>query len=167
MIKEVSGDILFSRADLLAHGISAQDPFDSGLALALRERWPSLVRDFRHHTRSRAVASGDVWFWTGIQDGGGTRKILNLITQDTLGQGSSAKPAKASIENVRRALQNLAKLVKQENISSVALPRLATGVGSLPWSEVSPLIRQYLGDLGIPVIVYTTYRKGEMADEGL
>ncbi|MBV8248300.1 MAG: macro domain-containing protein, partial [Comamonas sp.] len=79
----------------------------------------------------------------------------------------SARPAKASIENVRRALQNLAKLVKQENISSVALPRLATGVGSLPWSEVSPLIRQYLGDLGIPVIVYTTYRKGEMADEGL
>ena len=34
MIKEVSGDILLSRADLLAHGISAQDPFDSGLALA-------------------------------------------------------------------------------------------------------------------------------------
>ncbi len=47
MIKEVSGDILLSKADLLAHGISAQDPFDSGLALALRERWPSLVKDYR------------------------------------------------------------------------------------------------------------------------
>ena len=35
MIKEVTGDILLSKADLLAHGISAQDPFDSGLALAL------------------------------------------------------------------------------------------------------------------------------------
>ncbi|MBE0591483.1 MAG: Appr-1-p processing protein, partial [Gemmatimonadales bacterium] len=28
MIKEVTGDILLSKADLLAHGISAQDPFD-------------------------------------------------------------------------------------------------------------------------------------------
>lgn len=44
MIKEVTGDILLSKADLLAHGISAFDPFDSGLALALRERWPSLVK---------------------------------------------------------------------------------------------------------------------------
>ena len=50
MIKEVTGDILLSKADLLAHGISAFDPFDSGLALALRERWPSLVKDYRHDT---------------------------------------------------------------------------------------------------------------------
>ena len=58
MIKEVTGDILLSKADLLAHGISAQDPFDSGLALALRERWPSLVKDYRHYAHSKTIEAG-------------------------------------------------------------------------------------------------------------
>ena len=167
MIKEVSGDILMTKADLLAHGISAHDPFDSGLALSLRERWPSLVKDYRHDTRSKAISAGEVWGWTGVQEGGGVRKIVNLVTQDTLGQGPSAKPGKASIENVRRALQSLVKYVRAEGVSSVALPRLATGVGGLDWDDVQPLIHQYLGELGIPVIVYTTYHKGVSANEGL
>ncbi|KKW67641.1 Appr-1-p processing protein [Lampropedia cohaerens] len=167
MIKEVTGDILLSKAQLLAHGISPQDPFDSGLALALRERWPSLVKDFRHHTRSKSIEPGEIWPWVGVQAEGGTRRIVNLVTQGTIGQGPAAKPGKASLEHVRHALQSLAKYVKQENIQSLALPRLATGVGGLEWSDVRPLIEQYLGDLGIPVVVYATYRKGEQADEGL
>ncbi|MGV2462925.1 UNVERIFIED_CONTAM: Appr-1-p processing protein, partial [Pseudomonas aeruginosa] len=48
MIREVEGDILLSGAQVIAHGIAPQDHFDSGLALALRERWPSMVRDYRH-----------------------------------------------------------------------------------------------------------------------
>ncbi|ADV00964.1 macro domain-containing protein [Alicycliphilus denitrificans] len=167
MIKEVTGDILLSKADLLAHGISANDPFDSGLALALRERWPSLVKDYRHDTRSKAIGTGEVWAWAGVQEGGGVRRIVNLVTQNTLGQGPAAKPGKASVENVRAALQNLAKVIRQEGIKSVALPRLATGVGGLEWDDVRPLITQYLGELGIPVIVYSTYRKDVQADEGL
>lgn len=167
MIKEVTGDILLSKADLLAHGISAHDPFDSGLALALRERWPALVKDYRHDTHSRGISTGELWAWVGVQENSGVRRIANLVTQDTIGQGPTAKSGKATVENVRAALQSLAKFVAQENISSVALPRLATGVGGLDWEDVKPLVTQYLGSLNIPVIVYTTYHKGVAADEGL
>jgi hypothetical protein len=45
------------------------------------------------------------------------------------------------------------------------LPRLATGVGGLQWSEVFPLIEQHLGDLSIPIYVYTTYHQGQQASE--
>lgn len=40
-------------------------------------------------------------------------------------------------------------------------------VGGLDWEDVKPLVTQYLGELNIPVIVYTTYHKGVAADEGL
>ena len=167
MIKEVTGDILLSKADLIAHGISAHDPFDSGLALALRERWPALVKDYRHDTHSRGISAGEMWAWVGVQESGGARRIANLVTQNTIGQGPTAKPGKASIENVRAALQSLAKFIGQEQITSLALPRLATGVGGLDWEDVKPLIAQYLGELNIPVVVYTTYQKGVAADESL
>lgn len=49
MIKEVSGDILLSKADAIVHGVAPYDHFDSGLALSLREQWPSLFKDFKHY----------------------------------------------------------------------------------------------------------------------
>jgi O-acetyl-ADP-ribose deacetylase (regulator of RNase III) len=167
VIREVEGDILLSQADLIAHGISPQDPFDSGLALALRERWPSMVRDYRHAMRSKAVEPGDIWPWTGVRDEGGARRIVNLVTQDTVGQGPAAKPGKATLENVGHALRKLAKFIGDEGIKSLALPRLATGVGKLDWEDVKPLIERHLGGLGIPVLVYAVYRAGKQADEKL
>ena len=58
-------------------------------------------------------------------------------------------------------------IVEKENLTSIALPRLATGVGGLEWSEVKPLIEQRLGGLQIPVIVYSEFHPGVAAQEGL
>jgi O-acetyl-ADP-ribose deacetylase (regulator of RNase III) len=96
MIREVSGDILLSGAQAVAHGVAPHDHFASGLALALRE---------------------------------------------------------------------LHKLVLKEKFTSLALPRLATGVGGLDWEDVRPLIDSHLGNLDIPVILYRTYQSGVKAAE--
>ncbi|MED5609540.1 MULTISPECIES: macro domain-containing protein [Pseudomonas] len=167
MIREVEGDILLSKAQVIAHGIAPQDPFDSGLALALRERWPSLVRDYRHAAHASAPAPGSIWAWSGVDADGSTRGIVNLLTQDMQGSGRSAKPAKASLENVGHCLRELAKFVEGEGVRSLALPCLATGVGGLDWKDVRPLLDRYLGHLDIPVLVYAVYRKGVAADEKL
>ncbi|MFO1427950.1 MAG: hypothetical protein U1F11_13460 [Steroidobacteraceae bacterium] len=51
MIHEVTGDILLTKAQTIAHGISPNDHFSQGLALSLRERWPAMHKDFRHYCR--------------------------------------------------------------------------------------------------------------------
>lgn len=167
MIRDVEGDILLSDAQLIAHGIATHDPFDSGLALALRERFPSLVRDYRHAMHAKEPRTGDIWLWRGIHEDGSTRAIVNLLTQGMQSQAKSARPTKASTEDVNQVLRALAKLVQEEGIRSIALPRLATGVGGLNWADVKPLIRQHLGELGVPVLVYEVYRKDQKADERL
>lgn len=165
MIREVEGDILLSGAQVIAHGIAPQDHFDSGLALALRERWPSMVRDYRHAAHARAPEPGGIWVWAGVDEQGKTQCIVNLITQGMLHSGRSAKPGKASLEDVGHALRELARYVRSEGVSSLALPCVATGVGGLDWSEVKPLVVRHLGDLEIPVILYEVYRKGVAAEE--
>ncbi len=167
MIREVEGDILLSRAQVIAHGIAPHDHFDTGLALALRERWPSMVRDYRHDTHSHPLKPGALWMWRGVDADGSTRGIVNLLTQDMLHDGPNAKPGKANIENLNHCLKALAKLVADEGITSLALPRLATGVGGMEWSEVKPMVERHLGELKIPVLVYETYHKGQQADEKL
>ena len=89
------------------------------------------------------------------------------MTQAPAPAHHGANPGPATLANVGHALQALAKEAKSQSFHSIALPRLATGVGGLDWAAVKPLIERHLGDLGIPVIVYGSYRKGQAADEGL
>ena len=166
MIREVEGDILLSKADAIAHGVAPFDHFSNGLALALRERFPAMVKDFRHHCRQSHPKPGNAWLWGGAGKDGGTVRVISLLTQEP-SKSAGGTPGGASLPNVNHALGELSILIKKEKLASVALPRLATGVGGLAWADVWPLVKKHLEAVGIPIIVYTTYRKGVRADEGL
>ncbi len=163
MLHEVSGDILKSKAAVIGHGVAPNDPFHSGLALQLREQYPGMYRDFRHYCQTSRPKPGDLWAWAGAGPHGPTQ-ILALMTQEG-GYDHGAKPGPATLANVNHALRGLQKWIEAERPSSMALPRLATGVGGLDWKDVSPLITQHLAHAGIPVYVYSTYHKGVEANE--
>jgi len=158
MLKEVSGDILLSKVQAIAHGIAPDDHFNQGLALSLRERYPALAKDFRHYCQLSHPKPGEIWTWAGA-DG---IRIVNLLTQEAPVSRQS-HPGKASTHNVNVALRNLRKLIEDEGFESVALPRLATGVGGLDWEEVRPLIENHLDTLDIPVYLYVTFIEGQAA----
>lgn len=155
MIKEVIGDILLSRADAMAHGVAPHDDFKQGLALALREKWPAMYKDFRHFCKTKNPESGSLWLWQGV----GGFKCFNLFTQQAPVRDGD-RPGRADLVKVNHCLKELRRAVEAEGIRSLALPRLATGVGGLDWKDVSPLIENHLGDLDFPVYVYTTYQSG-------
>lgn len=159
MIHEVTGDILLTKAQALAHGVAPNDPFDQGLARALRERWPAMHKDYRHYANQTHPKPGELWLWSGV----GIR-IFTLLTQDgSFDHGT--KPGRATVANVNHCLRLLRQEVEKEHTQSLALPRLATGVGALAWDDVKPLIDKHLGDLQIPVLVYSTYRPNVQATE--
>ena len=159
MIHEVSGDILLTKAAAIAHGVAPNDHFDHGLALSLREKWPAMVKAYRHYVSQTHPKPGEMWTW-GVND----FAVFNLMTQEGE-HGHGARPGKSSLPNVNHCLKRLRHAIETDHVRSVALPKLATGVGALEWSEVLPLVRTHLGDLHIPVYVYMTYHKDVAADE--
>ena len=98
--------------------------------------------------------------WGGVNN----VRVVNLITQEG-GYGQGSKPGKASVKFVSESLKALVKMAKKEGFTSIALPRIATGVGGLDWDEVWPVIEQRMGDLEIPVYVYSRYQPGAQAPE--
>jgi len=160
MIYEVAGDILLSKAQVIAHGVAANDPMDQGLAKALHENFPALHKDFHHWCHQQHPKPGAAWLWGGV---GGIR-IVNLLTQDG-GYGHGARPGKASTANVNHALRALKKIVEKEGFTSVALPALATGVGGLAWDEVLPLIKNQMSELDADIYLYSAYHAGKQAEE--
>jgi len=160
MIHEVAGDLLLTKAQAIAHGVAPNDHFDNGLALALRESWPSMAKDFRHYAYQAHPKPGEIWAWRGI---GGIR-IFNLLTQEGE-HDHGAKPGRATLANVNHCLKRLRHELEKAEIKSLAMPKLATGIGDLEWGGVHQLVVQFLGELPIPIYIYTTYRKGQQAIE--
>lgn len=160
MIYEVEGDILKSNAQVIAHGVAPSDDFKNGLALSLRENWPSLYKDFRHWCHVSHPKSGSIWTWASSEG----KQIINLMTQEEAPSNLS-HPGKATTHYVNDCLRELKHWIEREKPVSIALPKLATGVGGLNWDDVKPLIENQLGELNIPIYVYTLYKKGVAAEE--
>ncbi|MFM1895915.1 MAG: hypothetical protein RLZZ385_989 [Pseudomonadota bacterium] len=164
MIHEVEGDILLTKAQVIAHGVAANDPMNQGLALSLHKQFPAMHKDFHHWCNTSHPKPGQAWLWSGAgKEGGRPVHIVNLLTQE--GGYDGKKPGPASETHVNHSLRELRKLVEKNNFSSIALPRLATGVGGLDWSRVKPLIESQLGDLAVPIYVYTIFQAGQQANE--
>jgi hypothetical protein len=126
------------------------------------------VRDFRHYCQTQHPKPGTLWGWL-TPDGDGVR-IYTLLTQEPAeGGGAHAHghghPGKATLPNVNHALRSLRAELLKEKVTSVALPRLATGVGGLEWTAVEPLIKEHLGVAELQVFVYDSYVKGQKAQE--
>jgi len=162
MIRQVNGDILLSKARVIAHGVAPNDDHAQGLAHALREHAPAMYKDFRHFCKTQHPKAGSIWTWAGA-DG---QRVVALFTQES-SYHPGERPGRATLSHVHHALQELRRFIDHEKPASVALARLATGVGGLAWEEVLPEIEKHLGDAGIPIIIYSTYHPGQAAAEGL
>jgi O-acetyl-ADP-ribose deacetylase (regulator of RNase III) len=160
MFIEVKGDILLSKAESMAHGVAPNDSFNNGLAYSLKENWPSLYKDFRNYSNHHHPKEGTAWAWMNSEG----KKIINLFTQEH-SRGHNSHPGKATTSYVNSSLKELKKIIEKEDIKSLAIPKIATGVGGLSWDDVEPLIKKQLGELNIPIYIYTTYVKGETAEE--
>jgi len=154
MIKYVSGDILSSDAECIAHGVAPHDDFKQGLALSLRERWPAMYKDFRHFCHTQNPKEGEVWSWKGA----GGPMIVNLLTQEHP-ETPESHPGKATLSSVNHSLKSLVEEVKERGVKSLAITKLATGVGGLDWNDVKSLVEKHLAELEIPVYVYEEYHK--------
>ena len=162
MIHQVEGDIIYTSAQALVHGVAANDPMTQGLAKMLHEKYPAMHKDFHRWCHKQHRKPGEAWMWSAPNGD----CIITLLTQEG-GYGHGARPGKASRSNVNHALRALKKIVGKQKLRSLALPCLATGVGGLLWDDVWPLIQDQLGELEIPVFVYTSYCPGQRAKEPL
>jgi len=160
MIYKVEGDILLSKANAIVQGVGINDPMDKGLALALRNQYPEMCKDFNRWCHQHNTRPGEARLWVGTNN----IRIVNLIIQDAV-DSHDYPLGKATLSNIKHALDALVNIILKEKISSIAIPKLATGSGDLDWDDVWPLIESSLMDIDIPVYVYSGYRPGQKAQE--
>jgi ribA/ribD-fused uncharacterized protein len=148
----VQGDLFLSAAQTLAHGVNCRGRMGAGVAVEFRRRAPDMYQEYRRRCHHGQLQPGELFLWTKTNPW-----ILNLATQDTSG---GARP-----EYVEACLQRLAADYTPLGITSLGMPRIAAGLGGLPWEQVRDLIERLLGGVTIPVFVYEQHVEGLKAGE--
>ncbi|MEX0963864.1 MAG: hypothetical protein WDZ52_07490 [Pseudohongiellaceae bacterium] len=160
MIYEVEGDILMSRAEVIAQGVSVNDPMTQGLSRKLQEKFPSMRAQFGDWCEETDPEPGDIWLWGGY----GKTKVLNLIIGET-SDPELNRPSRPNKIAVNRAFRALNKIVVEERLTSIAMGKIGSGSGGIDWLEVRGMMHSQLSELVIPVFVYVTELDGMLASE--
>lgn len=160
MIYEVEGDIMMTRAAVIAQGVAVNDPMTSGLARKLQEKFPMMREEYLAWCEETNPEPGAIWLWGSADQ----LRVVNLVTQEG-GDPELKRKGRPTKIAIHRALRALNKLVLEERLPSIAMPKLGGGFGGVDWLEVRGMMHSQLGNLLIPLFVYVTELDGMLASE--
>ena len=140
------GDLLDSDCMLIAHGCNAQGVMGSGVAKAVRARYPIAYELYHSHFLDKGLALGEN-ISVGIN--GENKVIVNCITQEFYGRDSSR--IYINYKAIKQCMYNINFLYNLD-YNCVALPKIGAGLGGGDWDIISKIIEEEL--VNIQPVVY-------------
>ncbi|SEG23554.1 O-acetyl-ADP-ribose deacetylase (regulator of RNase III), contains Macro domain [Nonomuraea solani] len=142
MIREVDGDLLGDDAQALVNAVNLAGVMGKGIALQFKRAFPEVFTAY-----AEACARGDLRPGKVFPVRTADRWVLNFPTKRHWRQRSR-------LDDIDAGLDDLARLLVELDLQSVAVPPLGCGHGGLPWSAVHPLILDRLGPLDLDIRLY-------------
>lgn len=147
MIRFVQGNLLEASVDALVNTVNTVGIMGKGIALMFKEHFPENFEAY-----ARACERGDVrvgkMFVTENKKLFGPRWIINFPTK-------THWRVRTKFEWIEAGLQDLANIIVEKGIRSIAIPPLGCGNGGLDWREVRPLIVHALETIeGVETTIY-------------
>lgn len=133
MITYLHKDITTVKSGIVAHGVNCQHVMNSGVAKAIRNRWPIVFETFKSRPRGKNMLgivdmisvdpSDQLW-------------VANCYTQVFYGYGGKF----ANPEAIHTCLRGVAIYADLYDLD-VYMPRIGCGLGGLDWEkEVHPIV---------------------------
>lgn len=146
MIRDAHGDLLSCDVDALVNTVNTVGVMGRGIALQFKKRFPSNFKAYAAACKAGDVETGRMF----VFDAGQLvrpRWIINFPTKRYWRSNSR-------IEDIDVGLVDLARVIGELGIRSIAVPPLGCGLGGLRWTEVKPLIEARLETVDADVLVF-------------
>lgn len=130
--------------DALAHGVNCKGKMGSGIAVAFRERWPLMYRNYWWLCRSDTgfFLPGQVYPWQA-EDG---LTIYNIASQYLPGPDAKQEYLEAGLQYVRFHM-------KHKGLNNLGLPRIGAGIGGLTFDTVCDTVVSVFGESDLNVTI--------------
>ena len=151
MMQIVRRDICTATESMILQGCNAQGVMGSGVAKAIRLKWPGVFSVYRLEYERGLLVPGHVTIAV-VENFAENRKfIANIITQKTFGYDGS-KYARYSA--LVKGLETVRSVCLLQDITEVATPPIGCGLGGLNKDFVFELLEEGLTEHGINVTIY-------------
>lgn len=139
-IKLVQGDLLSAKG-IIIHGCNAQGVMGSGVALAIRQKWPIAYEKYRVAHATYGLGLGDIQL-VNVSD---EVVVVNAITQEYFGKSGYRY---VNYDAIASCFTGLNKLLKEKKLKHnvVNFPRIGAGLGGGDWEIIEKIIDRTLDD---------------------
>ena len=143
----LKGNLLAAPVQALVNTVNTYGVMGKGIALQFRERFPQNYLAYKKACEMEQVQTGKMFVFKE-QTMQGEKVIINFPTKKHWRH-------KSQYSYIEAGLQDLVKVLLQEQIGSVALPPLGCGNGGLEWPKVKQMIEKHLSPLKqVEILVY-------------
>ena len=147
MIKYITGNILESNAKALINTVNTVGVMGKGIALQFKKAYHNNFKTYVDACKRKEIEIGKLLVTKDSNLISGEKYIINFPTKKDW-----RKPSEYYY--IESGLDDLIRVLKENNIDSVAIPPLGAGNGGLEWEKVKKIIEQKLGNLDTEIIVY-------------
>lgn len=130
----ITGDITENTSGLIIHGVNCQGVMGSGVALAIKTRWPVVYTSYMKHKQGKEVLGENQYIY--IEDG---LYVANCWTQEFYGKDGKVY---ADIDAVKRCVTKAFDFCDEYNLE-LKTPLIASGLAGLSWEhDVEPIFKK-------------------------
>lgn len=147
MIQYITGNILDSDAQALVNTVNTIGVMGKGIALQFKKAYPNNFKAYEKACQNAEIAVGKIFITRDSNVSLGEKIIINFPTKIDWRKPSEYK-------YIEDGLDDLIKVIKTNQIKSIAIPPLGAGNGGLKWEKVKKIIEEKFSQLNIKVYVY-------------
>lgn len=130
MITYNPGNLLMVTRGVIIHGCNAQGVMGSGVALAIREKYPSA---YRAYANNLSLELGTIIWYEHTP----VLKVANAITQEFYGVDGKRY---VNYSALAKCFDAAIKGVKQFGLEELHFPKIGAGLGGGDWSIIEQII---------------------------
>jgi O-acetyl-ADP-ribose deacetylase (regulator of RNase III)/uncharacterized protein YwgA len=147
MIQYLTGNILDSSAQALVNTVNTIGVMGKGIALQFKKAYPNNYKAYEKASQKAEIAVGKMFVTIDSNVSSGEKVIINFPTKTDWRKPSEYK-------YIEDGLDDLVKVIKINQIHSIAIPPLGAGNGGLKWEKVKKIIEEKLTPLNIKIYVF-------------
>lgn len=140
----IKGDLTQATESLIVHGCNAQGVMGSGVAKAVRAKWPQAYQTYKAFCDVNVPKN-----LLGViipVPVSGRKVVINAITQENYG-----KTGEQFVDY--EAVQSCMEAISRGYRGAVAMPKIGSGLGGGDWSKIEQIIQNTLAQTN-QVVVY-------------